>query len=157
MVDAGFVVCGDPDDLIAQIARLEEQTGGFGAFLVTPRLGQPRGDASSYDLIRRYVMPALPGAKRLDAPLDGLGVGESDAVLAAATQSMVDAIQKDASSARSRRADASPEDGGARAPPPRSSRGAPSGSRRSRSRSRGSAGRPRRCSTRSPRRRRRAA
>jgi limonene 1,2-monooxygenase len=31
----GFAIVGTPDDLIAQIERLEEQSGGFGAFLVT--------------------------------------------------------------------------------------------------------------------------
>jgi limonene 1,2-monooxygenase len=35
MIDAGFIVVGTPDDLIRQIERLEEQSGGFGAFLVT--------------------------------------------------------------------------------------------------------------------------
>jgi len=100
-------------------------------------------------------MRTLPGRERLDAPLDGLGVGESDAVPPRPPRrALVDAIQKGLrSSARSRRADASPEDGAHERPPPsliarRAER--PHAGRVPRSR--GSARAARRCSTRRPRR-----
>ena len=58
MIEAGFVVCGTPDDLIGQIERLETQCGGFGAFLVTAHEWANRAATRrSYELIARYVMP----------------------------------------------------------------------------------------------------
>jgi limonene 1,2-monooxygenase len=60
LVEAGFAVIGTPDDAIAQIQRLREQSGGFGTFLIwgndwaaTDRMHR------SYELFAREVMPAF--------------------------------------------------------------------------------------------------
>ena len=44
----GMAVIGTPDMAIAQIERLQEQSGGFGTYLfMAPRVGRPGGDAAS--------------------------------------------------------------------------------------------------------------
>jgi limonene 1,2-monooxygenase len=96
MVDAGFVVCGDPDDLVKQIARLEEQTGGFGAFLVTAHDWADReATHRSYDLIARFVMPKFQDASAWTERSMNWVSENRTPFLAAATQGMLEAIQKD--------------------------------------------------------------
>lgn len=58
LVDSGLAVIGTPDDAIAQIQRLEEQSGGFGAFLQMAHNWADREQTQkSYQLFARYVMP----------------------------------------------------------------------------------------------------
>lgn len=60
--DNGVGVIGTPDDAVAQIERLQKQTGGFGAMLMFAHDWANKTDsAKSYDLIARYVMPAFQG------------------------------------------------------------------------------------------------
>jgi limonene 1,2-monooxygenase len=96
MIRAGFVVVGTPDDLIAQIERLEEQSGGFGAFLVTAHEWADRlATRRSYELIARYVMPHFQGS-RAYTQRSMEWVSENRAsFLGAAAQGMMEAIQKD--------------------------------------------------------------
>ena len=94
----GVAVVGTPDDLIAQIERLEEQSGGFGAFLVDrARLGEPRGDAPQLRADRPLRDAALPGRHRPSARRSMEWVQANRMpFLGAATQGMMEAIQKDA-------------------------------------------------------------
>ena len=81
MIDVGFVVVGTPDDLIAQIERLEEQSGGFGAFLSSAHDWANReATRRSYELIARYVMPRFQDANAYTQPQHGVGAGEPHAV-----------------------------------------------------------------------------
>ena len=58
----GVGVIGTPDDAIAQIHKLEKQTGGFGALILfAHEWADLRASANSYDLVARYVMPAFQG------------------------------------------------------------------------------------------------
>jgi limonene 1,2-monooxygenase len=60
---SGFAVVGTPDDAIAQIRRLEEQSGGFGTFLVMAHEWADReATLRSYELLAREVMPAFQGS-----------------------------------------------------------------------------------------------
>ena len=56
--EGSAAVIGTPDDAIAQIERLQQQSGGFGAFL---QLGHNWADFEqtkrSYELMARYVFP----------------------------------------------------------------------------------------------------
>ena len=65
MIDTGFAVIGTPDDCVAQIERLQEQSGGFGCFL---QIHVPWADWAetkrSYELIARYVMPKVNALNR---------------------------------------------------------------------------------------------
>jgi limonene 1,2-monooxygenase len=58
VVDSGIGVIGTPDDAIAQIERLEKQSGGFGTYLF---MGHDWADRAatmrSYELFARFVRP----------------------------------------------------------------------------------------------------
>jgi limonene 1,2-monooxygenase len=65
---------GTPDDLIATIERLDEQSGGFGGLLVTSVDWATREQIMhSYELIARYVKPRFQGS------LVSLAASEDDA------------------------------------------------------------------------------
>lgn len=61
---SGFAVIGTPEDAIAQVARLEEQSnGGFGAYLVMAHEWADReATLRSYELFAREVMPVFQGS-----------------------------------------------------------------------------------------------
>jgi limonene 1,2-monooxygenase len=62
MVDNGSWIVGTPDDCIEGIKRLEEQSGGFGGFLVQTIDWAPREKMlHSFELLARYVMPQFQG------------------------------------------------------------------------------------------------
>ena len=63
MVDNDSWIVGTPDDCIEAIHRLEEQSGGFGGFLVQTVDWAPREKMlRSYELLARYVMPHFQGS-----------------------------------------------------------------------------------------------
>jgi limonene 1,2-monooxygenase len=58
LVDTGWAVIGTPDDAIAQIERLQEQSGGAGAFLfMANNWADFPQTLRSYELFARYVIP----------------------------------------------------------------------------------------------------
>ncbi len=63
MIESGAAVIGTPDDAIEQIRRLEEQTGGFGCYLVLANdWAAPEREKASYELIARHVFPEFQGS-----------------------------------------------------------------------------------------------
>jgi limonene 1,2-monooxygenase len=63
MVERGAWCVGTPDDLIAHINRLDEESGGFGGFLVqATEWGTREQVLHSYELIARYVKPHFQGS-----------------------------------------------------------------------------------------------
>jgi limonene 1,2-monooxygenase len=59
---SGFAVIGTPDDAIAQLERLEEQSGGFGCFLqLAHNWADWDATKRSYELFARYVAPRFQG------------------------------------------------------------------------------------------------
>jgi len=59
----GVGLVGTPDDLVAHIDKLQEQSGGFGTFLsLAHNAASPEATRKSYDLIARYVMPRFQHA-----------------------------------------------------------------------------------------------
>jgi limonene 1,2-monooxygenase len=60
VIDSGYAVIGTPDDCVAQIQRLQAQSGGFGCFL---QMDTPWADWAetkrSYELMARYVIPKV--------------------------------------------------------------------------------------------------
>jgi limonene 1,2-monooxygenase len=65
--EAGAVVIGTPDDAIAYIENLLEQSGGFGTFLLLGHdWADPEATLKSYRLFAREVMPHFKG--QLAAP-----------------------------------------------------------------------------------------
>lgn len=62
LVKAGRAVIGTPDDAIAQIEKLLDATGGFGAYLITDQNWTTyEAKLKSYELIARFVMPRFQG------------------------------------------------------------------------------------------------
>ena len=65
LVNTGFAVIGTPDDCCEMIARLQEQTGGFGSFLVMANDWADReATMKSYELMSKYVFPQFQGSAR---------------------------------------------------------------------------------------------
>ena len=63
MVDEGAWCVGTPDDLVATIKRLDDDSGGFGGLLVQVTEWANREQMlHSYELIARYVMPQFQGS-----------------------------------------------------------------------------------------------
>jgi limonene 1,2-monooxygenase len=60
MIESGFAVVGTPDDAVAQIKRLQEQSGGFGCFLnMAHNWADWSATKNSVELIARHVMPRV--------------------------------------------------------------------------------------------------
>ena len=56
--DSGLAVIGSVDDMIEQLERLEQQSGGYGCFMNMAHEWADRpATLKSYELIARYVMP----------------------------------------------------------------------------------------------------
>ncbi len=65
LTESGYAVIGDPDDAVAQLERLHDQSGGFGSFLfMANNWADWKETKRSYELFSRYVVPRLRGANR---------------------------------------------------------------------------------------------
>lgn len=61
----GVALIGTPDDAIAHIRRLQEQSGGFGSLLILAHnCADFAATQKSYELFARYVMPEFQNANR---------------------------------------------------------------------------------------------
>jgi limonene 1,2-monooxygenase len=64
MNKTGFAGIGTVDDAIAQLERLQTQSGGFGCFLqMAHEWADREATRKSYELIARYVMPHFQGSR----------------------------------------------------------------------------------------------
>jgi limonene 1,2-monooxygenase len=75
----GAAVVGTPDDLIAAIRNLQQVTGGFGVVLgFAHDWANPENTRRSWDMVARYVIPALNGTVRpMQASADYLNANKS--------------------------------------------------------------------------------
>ena len=65
LIESGLAVIGDPDDAVAQLERLDKQSGGFGGFLhMAHNWADWRETQRSYELFARYVIPRFQGINR---------------------------------------------------------------------------------------------
>ncbi|MCA9513252.1 MAG: LLM class flavin-dependent oxidoreductase [Myxococcota bacterium] len=65
LVVFGRLVLGTPDDAVAVVRALQEKSGGFGTLLLLGHnCADPAATLRSYELIARYVMPAVNGSNR---------------------------------------------------------------------------------------------
>ena len=78
----GAAVIGTPDDLIKAIENLQELTGGFGVVLGFAHDWANRENARrSWDLVARYVIPALNGTVRpMQASADYVEANKADLI-----------------------------------------------------------------------------
>ncbi|HWA80211.1 MAG TPA: LLM class flavin-dependent oxidoreductase [Acetobacteraceae bacterium] len=72
LIQSGFAVVGTPDDAVAQIIRLQKQTGGFGCFVqLAHNWASWENTKHSYELFARYVIPKFQDLNtRRDASLE---------------------------------------------------------------------------------------
>lgn len=62
LIASGMAVIGTPDDAITQIERLQQQSGGFGAFLqLANNWADFENTKKSYELMARHVFPKFQG------------------------------------------------------------------------------------------------
>jgi limonene 1,2-monooxygenase len=102
MSDAGFWIVGTPDDCIAGIKRLEEQSGGYGGLLVQTIDWAPRDKMlRSYELLARYVMPQFQGSVLSTAASNRWAFERKETLLAGRTHAIDRARQDYAASKRS--------------------------------------------------------
>ena len=98
LVDAmnasGFAVIGTPDMAAAQIERLAERSGGFGAYLVMAHeWAEPAATRRSYELLAREVFPRFQGtARRALASQDWAAANRSE-FIGAAGAAVMKAVQ----------------------------------------------------------------
>ncbi len=65
MINSGMAVIGTPDDAVAQIERLSEESGGFGCFLQMAHNWADFAETKrSYELMARYVFPRVQGLNK---------------------------------------------------------------------------------------------
>jgi limonene 1,2-monooxygenase len=90
---AGAAVVGTPDDLIAAIRNLQQITGGFGVVLGFAHDWANRENSiRSWDLVARYVVPALNGYVRpMQASADYLNANKGE-LMAGATAAVMSKI-----------------------------------------------------------------
>ncbi len=63
MIESGMAVIGTPEDAIAQLMRLQSQSGGFGCFLqMAHNWADWAQTQRSYELIARHVAPKFQGS-----------------------------------------------------------------------------------------------
>jgi limonene 1,2-monooxygenase len=68
-VEAGTMIAGTPDELIAKIEEIQERSGGIGGILaLMHEWANTAATYKSYELFARYVMPRFQG--QLDAVLE---------------------------------------------------------------------------------------
>jgi limonene 1,2-monooxygenase len=94
---SGFAVIGTPDDAVAQVRRLAEQSGGYGTYLLMAHEWADRPQTlRSYELFSRYVMPEVTGhAATLTASRDWAAENRPEFIGAAGSAVML-AIQQHA-------------------------------------------------------------
>jgi limonene 1,2-monooxygenase len=101
MADAGFWIVGTPDDCIEGIKRLEEQSGGYGGFLVQTVDWAPRDKMlRSYELLARYVMPQFQGSVLSTAASNRWAFERRETLMAGRTSAIERARQDYAASKR---------------------------------------------------------
>lgn len=94
MADAGYWIVGTPDDCVAGIQRLAEQSGGYGGFLVQTIDWAPReAMLQSYELLARYVMPQFQGSVLSTAASNRWAFERRDSLIAGRTRAIEQARQ----------------------------------------------------------------
>jgi limonene 1,2-monooxygenase len=99
MADAGHWIVGTPDDCIEGIKRLDEQSGGYGGFMVQTVDWAPREKMlHSYELLARYVMPQFQGSVLSTAASNLWARERRDTLMAGRTRAIEQARQDYAAS-----------------------------------------------------------
>ena len=94
MAEAGYWIVGTPDDCVEGIKRLDEQSGGYGGFMVQTVDWAPRDKMlHSYELLARYVMPQFQGSVLSTAASNSWARERRDTLMAGRTRAIEQARQ----------------------------------------------------------------
>ncbi len=94
MVERGAWIVGTPDDCVAGIKRLAEQSDGFGGLLVQTVDWAPReAMLHSYELLARYVMPQFQGSAAGTAASNTWAYDRREVLMAGRTRALDHARQ----------------------------------------------------------------
>jgi limonene 1,2-monooxygenase len=97
LVDNGFSVIGTPEQAVAQLQRLAEQTGGFGTYLLLAHdWADPQATLRSYELFASDVMPAMQDSARTLVESRDWAVANRAELMGGAGAAIMQAIQKHA-------------------------------------------------------------
>lgn len=97
LVASGMAVIGTPDDAIAQLQRLEDQSGGFGCFLqLAHNWADFAATKRSYELVARYVMPRFQDLNENRVKSMEWATKNRPAFMGAVTQAIGNELQKHA-------------------------------------------------------------
>ena len=103
LVDNGFAVIGTPEQAVAQLQRLSEQTGGFGTYLLLAHdWADPQATLRSYELLASDVMPAFQDSARTLVESRDWAVENRAALMGGAGAAIMQAIQKHAEEGQSK-------------------------------------------------------
>ena len=94
MIDSGLAVIGTPDDAIAQIQRLIDQSGGFGTYLfMAHEWARREPTLRSYELFAHEVMPLFQGSATRAVESRDWAAANRPAFIGAATTAVMKAVQ----------------------------------------------------------------
>ncbi|PKB82764.1 MAG: monooxygenase [SAR202 cluster bacterium Io17-Chloro-G9] len=94
MADNGSWIIGTPDDCIEAIHKLDEQSGGFGGFLIqTVDWASREKMLRSYELLARYVMPQFQGTVRSTAASNQWAADRQETLVGGRTRAIDQARQ----------------------------------------------------------------
>jgi limonene 1,2-monooxygenase len=97
LIEIGMAVIGTPDDAIAQLERLERQSGGYGCFLqLAHEWADRQATHKSYELIARYVMPRFQRTNDLREKSLSYAIENRARIMAEAGGAVMKEIQKHA-------------------------------------------------------------
>lgn len=95
LVDSGTAVIGTPDDAIAQLERLKNQSGGFGCFLIMANdWAERRASLASYELLAKEVFPRFQGSADLAVKSREWCRKDHDSLIGGAMNAVVKEIEK---------------------------------------------------------------
>jgi limonene 1,2-monooxygenase len=97
LIEIGMAVIGTPDDAIAQLERLEGQSGGYGCFLqLAHEWANQKATHRSYELIARHVMPRFQHTNDLREKSLSYAIENRGRIMAEAGGAVMKEIQKHA-------------------------------------------------------------
>ena len=95
MIESGQAVVGTPDDMVAQIERLQAKTGGFGAFLMLAHnWANWENTKKSYELFARHVKPMINKANTARAESMAWATDNAEEFIGASAQAAMATIQR---------------------------------------------------------------
>ncbi|WP_067826353.1 LLM class flavin-dependent oxidoreductase [Actinomadura kijaniata] len=93
----GLGVIGTPDDAVAQIRRLADQSGGFGTYLLMAHeWADTTATRRSYELFARHVAPVFQGTARTLAASRDWAAANRPRFIGAATDAIMAKVQQQA-------------------------------------------------------------